>query len=606
MKSTGSNNNEVRILIAEDSPTQAEKLRYILEKVDFNVFLAVNGQEAYEMAIELNPSLIISDILMPKLDGYELCSKLKSNIKTCHIPVILLTSLSGTVELIKGLNSGASNFITKPFTEAYILMHIHQILQSKSSCTSESDVVQVEMLFDGEKKTISANPQQMLNLLFSSYEAAIQRNMELTHAKDELKNINDQLEDIVDERTRNLTIEITKNIQTQEELKKSFSMLEATLESTIDGILVVDLDGRIVKMNNKFKEQWNISEEVLRTGKDEDALNAVLNQVKHPVEYLSRVKEIYENNRSESFDFVEFIDGRIYERHSKPQLLDDNVIGRVWSFVDVTEQKKSALQLRLKNEELQKTNAEKDKLFSIIAHDLRSPFNGFIGLTSVMMEEALEITPEEVLNFSRRLNVSANNIFELLNNLLEWSTINKGTIVPKPENIDVQTLINNNIDIVNERATQKGISIVNHIPLNQFVYADKKMFNTVIRNLLSNAVKFTKKGGTITIDSEVLNNHILQIAVSDSGIGIPLENLDKLFKSSECIGTKGTDGEPSTGLGLILCKEFIELNRGQLTVSSEQNVGSTFKFTLPILNEPTHNQEDNLTEFESSEIIEHP
>ena len=601
-----SNLNEITILIAEDSPTQAERLRYMLEKVGFIVYLAVDGLEAYEMALKVNPSLIISDILMPKLDGYGLCSKLKLNAHTKHIPIILLTSLSGTDELIKGLNSGANNFITKPFTEEYILSHIHQILQNEYSDTSGSDVVHVEMQLEGQKKTITAHPQQMLNLLFSSYEAAIQRNMQLTEAQNELKSINDQLEDIVEERTRDLTIEITKNIKTQEELKHSFSMLEATLESTIDGILVVDLDGRINKVNNKFKELWNISQEGFESGTDEEVVNAILDQLKYPEAYLSRVKEIYNNSKSESFDIIEFKDGKIYERHSRPQLIDDKVIGRVWSFWDVTEQKKSERELSLKNKELQKTNSEKDKLFSIIAHDLRSPFNGFIGLTSVMMEEALELTPAEVLNFSSRLNISANNIFELLNNLLEWATINKGSTVAKPKNLEIHPLISKNIDVVSERATQKGITIINRIPQNQFVFADQKMIGTILRNLLSNAVKFTNRSGTITIESFVIDDHFLQISINDTGVGIPQENLKKLFNSSEYFGTQGTDGELSTGLGLILCKEFVELNGGRLAVTSEQNIGSTFKFTIPRNADSTHNQETNLTQIQSTEKDEHP
>ena len=234
------------------------------------------------------------------------------------------------------------------------------------------------------------------------------------------------------------------------------------------------------------------------------------------------------------------------------------------------------------NEALNKVISEKDKLFSIIAHDLRSPFTGLLGLSEVLARKSSELTPEEISKLSKLLNESASNIYKLIDNLLEWAQLQKDTIAFLPKEIQFLEIISKCVDISAQAATLKEIEIIHNIPLGLKIYADEKMLEAVCRNLLSNAVKFSWRGGKITITAKEIENSMLEISVTDNGTGIPEKVLSQLFSIGDKIRKKGTEDEPSTGLGLILCKEFVEKNRGQIWVTSKVNVGSTFHFTVPL------------------------
>ena len=234
-------------------------------------------------------------------------------------------------------------------------------------------------------------------------------------------------------------------------------------------------------------------------------------------------------------------------------------------------------------EKLERMNSEKDKFFYIIAHDLRSPFQGFIGLTEIMVEEINVLSKSELSEISGELNKSANSLFKLLQNLLEWSQMQKGTISFAPQESLLSELIEQSYESVEQRVVQKGITLEKNIPNTIMVYADEKMLNTVVRNLLSNAVKFTKRDGKVTISAKETNERMVEISVTDTGIGISKNDIQKLFKLDKKIGRAGTDGEPSTGLGLLLCKEFVEKHGGTIWVESQEGLGSTFHFTVPVM-----------------------
>lgn len=234
------------------------------------------------------------------------------------------------------------------------------------------------------------------------------------------------------------------------------------------------------------------------------------------------------------------------------------------------------------NKELVKINSEKDKFFSIIAHDLRSPFNSFLGLTEIMEEELRNMPLKEIQKNMTILKKSARNLFELLSNLLEWSKIQRGMIVFSPQSINFLEISSSCILLLNENAKKKDIRIKQEIPTDLQVYADKNMLETVIRNLTSNALKFTFPGGSITIQAKQMNNNTTEISVKDTGIGMTDKIMHNLFKLSRKTSREGTDGEPSTGLGLLLCKEFVEKHGGRIWVESEVGKGSTFYFTLSL------------------------
>ena len=198
--------NKTKILIAEDSLTQATQIKHLLESHHYAVTVAQNGKQAMDLISKHKPSLVISDILMPEMNGYELCRKIKEDERTQDIPVILLTSLSDSEDVIEGLACGADNFITKPYAEDYLLSHIEHIIANRKLYKNSRVRIGMEIFFAGKRRFITADQQQMLTLLISTYEAAVLRNKELVQMQEELKNLNDKLEERVEQRTAKLVI----------------------------------------------------------------------------------------------------------------------------------------------------------------------------------------------------------------------------------------------------------------------------------------------------------------------------------------------------------------------------------------------------------------
>ncbi|MEI7523195.1 MAG: HAMP domain-containing sensor histidine kinase [Mariniphaga sp.] len=232
--------------------------------------------------------------------------------------------------------------------------------------------------------------------------------------------------------------------------------------------------------------------------------------------------------------------------------------------------------------QLVQLNAEKDKLFSIIAHDLRSPFNVLLGYTEVLSKESSEMSTEEIQDATSMLNVSAEKLYELIGNLLEWSKMQRGLISFSPISFLLVPAISETLLLVIEAARIKVIGIEVDIAPDLVAYADKKMFETIIRNLANNAVKFTPKSGRITISARTVSKTQLEISVKDTGIGMSKHLISNLFRLDVKTGREGTAGESSTGLGLIICRDFIQRHNGKLWVESEEGKGSTFFFNIPV------------------------
>jgi PAS domain S-box-containing protein len=233
------------------------------------------------------------------------------------------------------------------------------------------------------------------------------------------------------------------------------------------------------------------------------------------------------------------------------------------------------------NIKLEKTNSEKDKFFSIIAHDLRSPFNGFLGLTQMMSENIYNFSLKELQDISTSMQKSASNLFQLLNNLLEWSMMQRVGIKFKPGLYKLFEIVKQNLDLKFDDAKQKNINIINHVSEDIEVNVDLQMLNTIFRNLISNALKFTSRGGKIEVGATVQPSEgSVVIYVKDSGIGMNEDIINNLFKLDHNVSRPGTEKEPSSGLGLILCKEFVEKHGGKIWVESEVGKGSMFYFSL--------------------------
>lgn len=233
------------------------------------------------------------------------------------------------------------------------------------------------------------------------------------------------------------------------------------------------------------------------------------------------------------------------------------------------------------NKKLEKISSEKDKFFSIIAHDLKNPFSGFIGLTEMMADESQIFSKEQMINMSKDINSSANNLFQLLQNLLEWSQMQRGAVKYEPGNTNLLNAVLHNIEFLKHHIEHKQLHIRMNIEPHMEVYADQHMINSILRNLLGNAIKFTNHTGAISISAVEVENDFIRIAIQDTGIGMPESIFNNLFKLEAKIGRTGTDGEKSSGLGLLLCKEFVEAHGGKIWAESEDGIGTIFYLTLP-------------------------
>lgn len=613
------------------------------------------------------------------------------------------------------------------------------------------------------------------------------------------------------------------NEQTEDPLKLSNSLLQATLDSTADGILAVDLSGRITIFNKQFKTIFDISDKALESREASAAMNSALDKVKDPDQFVLKIQYLYDHPESEGFDRIELNDGRIIERYSSPQLLNGQAIGRVLSFrditdrikaeqqlylmahaiksinesisitdiedrilfinaafvktygyteaellgqdikmvrppgidpnfvtqhmnstnsttwqceimnrrkdgsdfltsfsasmvanereetlgmvgisVDITRQKQAEIELkqseeRLRNliatmpdgvyrsthegrfvevnpamvkmlgydsreelmnidiktqlyfdpadrqsqvledelqemgiyilkkkdgsgvwiedhgwyvtdengkiifhegiarditerrraeiqlhqysDQLKELNATKDKFFSIIAHDLKSPFNSINGLSELLKNEARDLDIDTIEKYAGIIHSTSVQTYRLLENLLDWARLQQSQIIFRPRAVVLKEIVDEIFDLMIEKAQSKNIELINAIPYKLTISADQDMLKTILRNLISNALKFTSSEGKIEISARVGDEKI-EIAVKDTGTGIRKEDRDKLFKSGSVFSQQGTENETGTGLGLMLCKEFIEKHGGLIWVESEVGKGSRFIFTL--------------------------
>lgn len=352
------------LLLVDDHPDILKALVTFLEKLGFDIIIARNGEEAIERATHVMPDLILLDVIMPGINGFETCRRLKTNERTHEIPIIFMTALSETVNKVKGFEMGGVDYVTKPL----------------------------------------------------QYE-----------------------------------------------------------------------------------------------------------------EVLARIN--------------------------------------------------AHLLIRTQQRQLQELNASKDKFFSIIAHELKSPVAGFLELAH-LLESIERLKPEQIQRLTRQFRQSAEHLLTLLENLLTWSRLQHGLIECHPDWVPIRKIVERNCHLLNSTACQKQITLTVMVPESIGAYVDLNMIDTVIRNVLSNAIKFTKPEGTITITARPEGN-LIRISVTDTGIGIPAEKLTELFRIDARTQREGTAGERGTGLGLLLCKEFVEKHGGTIMMESQEGQGSTLSFTVP-------------------------
>ena len=380
--------------------------------------------------------------------------------------------------------------------------------------------------------------------------------------------------------TFGISRDVTKRKQAEEELAQEQYLMRTLMDNLPDHIYFKDHESHFLRVNKALAQFLGLNDPaqaIKKTDFDfftgEHAQQAYEDEQKiiRTGQLLSTEEKETHHDRPDTW--VSTIKLPLSDK-------DGNIIGTFGISRDITKNKLAEEEIKLKNELLQIINSEKDKFFSILAHDLRGPLSAFVSATQIIAEEIQTMGIEEIKEITLSMKTSATNIYSLLENLLEWSRLRRGVMDFIPEKINLKKKIEECVAVLSESARKKGIEILISIPEIIDVLADSLMFDTVIRNLISNAIKFTPVGGKVTLTAGYIEDHTVEIKISDSGIGMTPELKDKLFLLNEKTSRKGTEGEPSTGLGLLLCKEFIEKHNGKIRVESEVGKGSTFSFTI--------------------------
>jgi PAS domain S-box-containing protein len=376
-------------------------------------------------------------------------------------------------------------------------------------------------------------------------------------------------------------LDITERKASEQRVARTVSLLRATLESTADGILVVDSGGRIVTSNRKFAEMWRIPQEVLEARDDDRALASVLDQLVDPDAFLHRVRELYADPQAESFDVLHFKDGRIFERYSQPRRVGGEAVGRVWSFRDVTDAWRAEETLRgaLRREHdaaerLRALDEMKNQFLAAVSHELRTPLASVIGFASTLEQAKAAVTEEERQLMLGRLLSNAKKLDRLLSDLLDLDRLARGIVEPNRRATDVADLAGQ----LAEDADMAGRPL--HVEAEAVVAnVDPAKVERIVENLLANAVRHTPAGTAVWLKVRREPDGV-SILVEDAGPGVPPEEREVIFNAFDR-GSKSPGHSPGTGIGLSLVARFAELHGGRAWVEERAGGGSSFRVFLP-------------------------
>jgi PAS domain S-box-containing protein len=372
---------------------------------------------------------------------------------------------------------------------------------------------------------------------------------------------------------RGIIVDISERKQAEDALRASEEIFNQFMEHSPIYIFFKDENIRSMRLSRNYEK--------LLGKKLDESLGKSMNELfpsdlaKQMVEDDLRILKL-----GEKVEIEEELNNRCYSTIKFPIQVEGKPRFLAGFTMDITERKQAEEALKENEARLREAVATRDKFFSIIAHDLKNPFNSILGFSDLLAEQVSNKNYEGIEEYSAIIRNSSQRVMDLLMNLLEWSLSQTGRMEYNPEFVELHTLINQVCELMEDASHQKSITIELQIPLNFRAIADKAMISTTLRNLISNAVKFTKPGGLITISVGQKEEELI-VSIADNGVGIKKELIDNLFKVEESYSTAGTQKEMGTGLGLILCKEFIGKHGGRIWAESELGKGSTFYFTLP-------------------------
>ncbi len=559
---------QVNILVVEDSRTQAEQLKYLLEEQGYSVSIAAHGKEGLEKARAVRPTLIISDILMPVMDGYEFAYEIKRDKELKDIPIILITSLMDRKEIARKASIVADGYFTKPYDDRYLIEKIESLLVNANRSDAVVTQEGIEVVFAGERYTITSGRRQILSFLLSTYENAVQQNRDLILMQRELQLVNEQLEDRVLERTNQL-----------QENEKNF---RAIAENARDGIIITDDRGECVYANKQASDMTGYTVEELGSIRMKD--------MAHP-DILSRVIEKFERNSGGLFP-EKRCETALVRKDQTSLPIELTVSKTTWHglpariifFHDIAERKK-------REEESIKTS----KLESLsilaggIAHDFNNLLTGIIGNISLArMHCKPDDTMYRLLADIEKASLRTKGLTQQL------LTFAKGG-APIKKTVSIARVIKDSVTFATSGSHVRcNISIPEGLwP----VEIDEGQTSQVAHNLVINAAQAMPEGGTIFVSAE--NTHIdgknnlslksgryVKISIRDTGVGIPEKHLIRIFDPYFTTKNEGS------GLGLATAYSIVKNHHGYIGVESKVGAGTTFSLLLPASAKEMNNVEN--------------
>lgn len=620
--------NKIKILIAEDEQIVAKNIEKRLTADGYQVVASVaTGEEAIEKVKNLSPDIILMDIkLKGKIDGIETADIIR---KDFHLPVIFLTSYADEETFQRAKSTEPFGYLIKPFESkelnrvVELALYKNKIYQELSETKLRFEIaikagnMGVWEFWPIERKYFS---DKNLKALYGFGENELSNNLDDWSAlvfKDDRELMSSTFQNflkskglefkfehriyrkdgsigwVIDHgllfdadankplRLIGTTADITERKEAEVELQKSEEKFRNVFEGSGIGMAILSLDGQFTKVNSVFCEMLGY--------KEQELISANFRDITHPGDIeksIGLVKDLLKSeNRESSLIEKRYLTktGEIIWALTTVSLMADfenKPLYFIEQVQDITKRKRNEEQVLRYTEELKNLNASKDKFFSIISHDLRSPFNSLLGLTEFLTHSYDEMKPSDIKNSILNIYNSAQQVYNLILNLLEWSMLQSGRLKVEKSVIDLTELGMEIMNLYKESANNKKLDLVNNMNDSILIYADKYMIDTIVRNFVSNSIKFTNPGGKIIIKG-MINGDNAEVSVTDTGIGINPEDQKNLFRIDEQTRRDGTANEKGTGLGLILCKEFAEKNGGVLWVESEEGKGSRFSVTLP-------------------------